>query len=192
MSSVTGVQLDGQVRLYGLLKRRRMPLEDMLTTLPSSRTGAMRNLTATHTSAGCWPLLHKWYFWHGCRYKRVRGCAPATYRSTAEEMGRRVAPRLHGLRCRYAITSLVQYLGPASYRDNIDVQFHWISLTTVQGLIRLRTARSDVRTPAGENGHLKRKKVQISSGAHPLSDSVTRSVTGDKADGARSWPLTYI
>ena len=34
--------------------------------------------------------------------------------------------------------------------------------------------------------------VHISSGAHPISDSVTRSVTGDKADRAWSWPFIYI
>jgi len=65
----------------------------------------------------------------------------------------------------------VKYAGPASYGDNFGVQFHWISLITVHGLIRLRTGRSEVRTPAWKNRHLK-KKVQISSGAHPLSDSV--------------------
>lgn len=57
--------------------------------------------------------------------------------------------------------SLVKYFGPATYGDNFGVQFHWISLITVYGLIRLRTGRSEVRTPAGENRHLKKSPDQL-------------------------------
>jgi hypothetical protein len=57
VSSVTGVQLDGQGRLHGLLKRRRMPLEDMLTRLPFRSLAPVQRATwlRQHTSTGCWP-----------------------------------------------------------------------------------------------------------------------------------------
>jgi hypothetical protein len=57
--------------------------------------------------------------------------------------------------------SPVQYSGPASYGNNFGVQFHWIYLIAVHGLIRLRTGGSEARTPAEKNRHLKKRPDQL-------------------------------
>ena len=182
---MTGVHQDGHVRLYGVLKRRRMPLEDMLTRLTSSRTGIMRTLNTTHI---CWMLtlvtqmvLLRWLQIQ----TRTRLCSGniSIHRRENGASSHSTSPWL---------TCPLRHHHPLR---NIPVQHHagFISARTsirqpsftVNGLTRLRTGRFGVRTPAGKKKTFLQKMSRPDLGPTLFPTQCALGfVTGDTAAGA--------
>jgi hypothetical protein len=179
---VIGVQQEGHVRLYDLLKRRRMPLEDMLTRLTSSRTCIM--LTPNATTHIYWMLtlvtqvvLLRWLQIQ-MRTRLCSGNISIHRRGNGASSHSTSPPRLTGpLRHHHRLWNI-----PVPHHTELISAHTSIRHPsfTVNGLTWLRTGRLGVRIVAGE------KTSKTSIPALGPTQCTPGFVPGDKAAEARS------